>query len=556
MTDYNKLKVTELKELLKERGIPSTGLSRKQQIVEALEANDAETAGGEEVAVEEGGGESSGLENGQDEQGTAVEATGEEGHATAERREEQQAEEPIPAEEVPAQDQAPSEEAKEEPMPAIEPSVTEMEKNEPLSKEPSVINTPNKASSPAAESASSETRKRKRRSKTPPFSQETVNKKLKSAEDEVVKLPEDEMKENAPVAVDPPRESMEVEEKTVMPSSVSDDVMDTSSMPVAKATVEEPRSTSPMKVATPPDTEEAEDVESSGPPSTHPATRAIYIRELVRPLQPQQLRDHLVEIATSPPSEDAITTFHLDTLRTHAFVVFSTKQAASTARSVLHGTIWPDEPSRKALWVDFIPEAKVQDWIDEESSGGRRDAKKWEVVYDTDSDGHVIASHQEALPPAPGMPRQSSFSTNTPVSGVPNAPLGPRADRPSSTSLPTPREPPKPTRQPSNATFDVLDERFHHTSSKPKLYWLPAEQSLVDRRILELEQQTSRSWEDGRAMRGATAIEGQLRRYTFEDGDKIVDNGADIPSFRSEGGRPDAPRGGRGRGGFRGGRGR
>ena len=41
-TDYNKLKVTELKEILKERGIPQTRLSRKQQIVDALEKHDAE----------------------------------------------------------------------------------------------------------------------------------------------------------------------------------------------------------------------------------------------------------------------------------------------------------------------------------------------------------------------------------------------------------------------------------------------------------------------------------------------------------------------------------
>lgn len=42
MTDYSKLKVSELKELLKERSIPPTGLARKQQIIDALEANDAD----------------------------------------------------------------------------------------------------------------------------------------------------------------------------------------------------------------------------------------------------------------------------------------------------------------------------------------------------------------------------------------------------------------------------------------------------------------------------------------------------------------------------------
>jgi hypothetical protein len=55
MTDYNKLTVANLKGLLKERGIPQTGLTRKAQIIEALEARDNE---GESAAAEaEAGGD-------------------------------------------------------------------------------------------------------------------------------------------------------------------------------------------------------------------------------------------------------------------------------------------------------------------------------------------------------------------------------------------------------------------------------------------------------------------------------------------------------------------
>lgn len=43
MTDYNKLKVAELRELLKERDIPPTGLTRKQQIIDVLKENDGQT---------------------------------------------------------------------------------------------------------------------------------------------------------------------------------------------------------------------------------------------------------------------------------------------------------------------------------------------------------------------------------------------------------------------------------------------------------------------------------------------------------------------------------
>lgn len=41
MADYNKQTVAQLRQILKDRGIPSTGLTRKAQIVEKLEEEDA-----------------------------------------------------------------------------------------------------------------------------------------------------------------------------------------------------------------------------------------------------------------------------------------------------------------------------------------------------------------------------------------------------------------------------------------------------------------------------------------------------------------------------------
>jgi hypothetical protein len=52
MTDYNKQTVAQLRQLLKDRGIPSTGLTRKAQIVEKLEEADA-SEGGDAPANEE-----------------------------------------------------------------------------------------------------------------------------------------------------------------------------------------------------------------------------------------------------------------------------------------------------------------------------------------------------------------------------------------------------------------------------------------------------------------------------------------------------------------------
>src|SRR5689334_19370190 len=54
MTDYNKQTVAQLRTLLKDRGIPSTGLTRKAQIIEKLEEVDQSLSGesqaGEHVA--------------------------------------------------------------------------------------------------------------------------------------------------------------------------------------------------------------------------------------------------------------------------------------------------------------------------------------------------------------------------------------------------------------------------------------------------------------------------------------------------------------------------
>jgi hypothetical protein len=49
MADYNKQTVAQLRQLLKDRGIPSTGLTRKAQIVEKLEEADSADAGASEA---------------------------------------------------------------------------------------------------------------------------------------------------------------------------------------------------------------------------------------------------------------------------------------------------------------------------------------------------------------------------------------------------------------------------------------------------------------------------------------------------------------------------
>jgi hypothetical protein len=49
MTDYSKDTVAKLRQVLKDRNIPSTGLTRKAQIIEKLEEWDVQNAAEEEL---------------------------------------------------------------------------------------------------------------------------------------------------------------------------------------------------------------------------------------------------------------------------------------------------------------------------------------------------------------------------------------------------------------------------------------------------------------------------------------------------------------------------
>ncbi|KAI7241023.1 hypothetical protein KC330_g863, partial [Hortaea werneckii] len=411
-TDYSKLKVTELKDLLKERGIPSTGLTRKQQMVDALEEEDGKTAAEqpeepEAVDTIDEGAEGKELEGEEEKVEAAVDEV-----AQASANGAQVADQKGETEEM--QDQA--EEAR------VDAPVAP-ETDQPVSQDASNLVTP-RETSPAPQDASSETRKRKRRSPTPPVSQDTINKKLKSADDDAnaVKLPEDRVVEDAPAPTDGANEPQtdDAPEK-VQPYGSSDDVMDIqkearpdSQGNLAEADtapindhVERP---APEKMAI----DDGDDATlSSG--ALHPATKALYIRELIRPLQPNDFRNHLVDLAT-PRDQDLddsiIETFHLDPLRSHAFAVFTSTPAASRARTALHNTVWPPEPTRKPLWVDFVPEDKVGEWIERELAAGtsRRDAKRWEVVYEKLDDG-VEARLQEVGPPPPTGPAATTTSS-------------------------------------------------------------------------------------------------------------------------------------------------
>lgn len=293
-----------------------------------------------------------------------------------------------------------------------------------------------------------------------------------------------------------------------------------------------------------------DDEDRSVSPALHLATCALYIRNFMRPLHPSHLKDHIVALATpatpSPPASPSsriITEFFLDPIRTHCLVGFTSTAAASRVRSSLHNRVWPDERTRRPLWVDFVPEEKLQKWIEVEKDVGSQrghGAKRWEVVYE-EEEGHIKAYLQEA---GPGSGPPSSHPSSRPKPdalhappGVTGAPLGPRTRA---------IEAPRPGQQQKQALtqqgdvgkgFQALDDLFRSTTAKPKLYYLPVSKAVADKRLEQLVEG-----------RGGGRSGNEIRKYTFE-GEILVDRGAEF------GGRPRGGYGGwtRGRGGGSGG---
>ncbi|KAK6439827.1 hypothetical protein LTR95_003945, partial [Oleoguttula sp. CCFEE 5521] len=365
MTDYNALKVVDLKQLCKDRAIPQTGLSRKQQYVDALEADDQK---GNNAPVD-------GAEN-----GNAVAEEAVNGDAA-----------------VPPNATGDGLE-----IPAVI-AKTEDTLDGPMS-------TP-QTGTPAPDEASSDSRKRKRRSPPPPLREESVQKKLKAADEDLPRLPEDIPKPPIPSVPEADQQAEGVMEKAEnWPKSnvaAQDQDMENTAIPAeqADAIMQETAVgddavdyTVPSPVA-PAVEMDGVDVDI-GPPAEHAPTNALYIRNLLRPLQQQTFREHLISLASPGDDPSVVSTLHLDTYKSHAFVILATTAQAITARRQLHDHIWPDETQRKMLWVDFVPAASVESWIATENEAGR--TKRFEIVYTsgiaTLEEVNPNGSHRPSIP--------------------------------------------------------------------------------------------------------------------------------------------------------------
>ncbi|KAK3379288.1 hypothetical protein B0T24DRAFT_646927 [Lasiosphaeria ovina] len=254
-------------------------------------------------------------------------------------------------------------------------------------------------------------------------------------------------------------------------------------------------------------------------PAVHPATSAIYIKNFMRPLKENVLKDYLVELATSAGSAldpEAVQEQYLDQIRTHAYVKFRSIACASRARAGLHGKIWPPERNRRELWVDFIPPDKVREWSATElAEGGRGSLGRWDVRYEPDTEGRVRArlfnaetepSRHVSAKPQPSAPAAvipSGPARQFP--GVEGAPLGPRGRG-----------------NYRQAPFPIGDGDHIITKVQPPLAYKPVPQELARRRLDNMRSYYTR---DRHRDMGRPD---EINRYTFEDVDAFVDRGKEV----------------------------
>ncbi len=398
-----------------------------------------------------------------------------------------------------------------------------------------------------------DSRKRKRRSQSPPPSSIDTTKRLKGASTRPhVELPEDSKTQTdtadsfADTKLNGHQKSESDDQTPKASTEAPEPTQQATSTPSAPVSTEnlQPKLESPSKPDTrfkslfPPARQSSQDHSQEEDttkdrlttPSLHPATPALYIRNLMRPLNPTTLKSHLTNLAlppngsSEPPtSEDPLAAFHLDSIRTHCLARFTSTTGAARVRSALHDRVWPQERDRKPLWIDFVPEEKLEKWIAVETEGGAgRGAgmKRWEVVYEPE-DGEVKAYLQEA---GTGAASGSRLQQPQQAASQVGAAGKQEEEDKKSASLVKKEEAPKPAETPA---FKALDDLFSSTAAKQKLYYLPVSKNIANRRLDSLD-----------AGRGGGRGGGEMLRYTFQDGD-IVSNG------------PEFGRGGRG--GFRGG---
>ncbi|PNH46742.1 hypothetical protein VD0004_g1455 [Verticillium dahliae] len=553
MADWNKSKVVDLRNELKRRGLPHAGL--KQELVQRLDEDDEQTATSGDAKRDEAS-----------ETGSVLIADDQESAAANEDSTS------APALATDALD-APAIAATQDGAPAN----SEYAEPKNITTEPIAVddNGSNDITTPAAAPQESEVvqdaQKRKRRSTSPPPEPKRIKATAAEIHEEEVIPPvspegtEQHISPNSGVEQNTLPDSGQVAERlddhemhdiptndqpanspgTINVENEQQPVRQPSPTPEARGRLAIPEQQADFQPShnAPTDTM---DFERNIEPAAHPATRALYIKNFMRPLRAPDVKQHLLDLASSQANsieESAIEIFYLDQIRTHAFAVFSDTSKAMRVRSELHNVIWPDESNRKPLWVDFVPPEKVHDWIlEEEPETGRRASasSRWEIRYERDHDGNVVAVLDSGTAPTPALansappnrpsrpmpplgPSGTSFPPSGPGGGnsVNAIPIGPRAGRGGREPPLGPRGP-SDTRGPGGRTPGFASGPLRTTSTNPPLTFQTVSEDLARQRVDSMRSHYTRD------IHRDMGTEDEINRYTFESGDVFVDRGKEV----------------------------
>ncbi|KJZ78019.1 hypothetical protein HIM_02656 [Hirsutella minnesotensis 3608] len=268
-------------------------------------------------------------------------------------------------------------------------------------------------------------------------------------------------------------------------------------------------------------------------PSTHPITSALYVNNLMRPLREPEFRAHLIDLASLPnqePDDDAIAKFYVDSIRTHAFVVFNSAATAVRVRNRLHGCVWPEESNRKALFVDFVPASRVDSWIDmeEENVRDKKMGQRWEVIYQQGSEG-IEAQLQSnfVTSAASARPAGRTQSNNVVVEGAPTGPRSQRAPQPPPRSSrhahqdpagPWDSRPGPPSSRPHRPS--VAEGAGEPTMTQPVIFFQAVPTMMARRRLQDMRSYYTRDT--------LRVLGREINRYSFQDDDRFIDRGREV----------------------------
>ncbi|KAK9314352.1 hypothetical protein V1522DRAFT_413760 [Lipomyces starkeyi] len=202
-------------------------------------------------------------------------------------------------------------------------------------------------------------------------------------------------------------------------------------------------------------------------------TKSVYMQNFSRPLNIPSLKTHLETVAGSK-----LVKFWIDSIRTHCYAIFESVEAATKVREDIYGQTFPlEEKGRKKLIAEYIPDSKVDEWIAfEEGDQGR--LRKWEVAFgdglSNDADTDEIKLIEAGTKPTNNGPsfRDRLNPRNSPWVDTTR---GMRIADSSTANM-------------ANVKVKTLSELFKKTKAKPSLYYCEAPEDVVKERLRNLQQ--------------------------------------------------------------------